>query len=241
MLELQHSSMRGLHISDAPIAVDGLKNDFLALAGEVGLPSPVPGSFRLPAVINDPWWMRPMWHTDLPAFGRQDRAANRACAPRSRRCLLPRSIDDRVLHDKTPTLRPARHHWRLAGVCWQSADGRRGVDAAVRSWDPLPRTFLLLGHRSWREELHTDSDHDVKPVRGSHKRPLAGTSFCNCRNHQSVALHLFSRSLPLSIRSSQSSTTENGDSFSNARSAIDTRTTLRISRSKGSSNRSKRI
>src|SRR4030095_6716433 len=116
MLKLQHPPMRGLYVRDVLFAVDGLKNDFLALAGEGRLPGPVPGGFGLPAVIDDSWWMRPMWHPDLPAFRRQDGAANRACASRSGRCLLPRSIDDSILHDETPKLPTARHHWRRAGV-----------------------------------------------------------------------------------------------------------------------------
>jgi hypothetical protein len=94
---------------------DRLENEFLALAGKRPFPGPMPGGFGRPTVVDDLWWMCPMWHPDLPHFGVRT-ASRTGHVPRilgHASCRAPSAIAYFMM--RRPSCR-RRHHWRLAGV-----------------------------------------------------------------------------------------------------------------------------
>ena len=80
MLELQHLSVRGLHVRKVPLAVLRPVADFLACLRKEIFPFAMPFGFRLPAVIDDPRRVRPMRHPEPTASRRDEGLANRTIA-----------------------------------------------------------------------------------------------------------------------------------------------------------------
>ena len=64
MLELKHVTMGGPHIHYMPFTIPPALDELLAPDREAVLPIPVPFSFGLPTVIDEPRRMSPVMYPD---------------------------------------------------------------------------------------------------------------------------------------------------------------------------------